>query len=131
MLTSGGAGDPMTWGAAVFLAVFLMGTGLMLIVAGRRAAAGRLRQNRLVGVRTTLTLSSQEAWDAAQLAGGRRLSTSGFGPLMSGPLLLTRPRNGVGATIAFAGLAWMVGWTMAAGAVGRRAAEAAVEDGSP
>lgn len=128
MFTSGGAGDPMPWGAAVFLAVLLTTAGIGLILVGRRAADGRLRRNSFVGIRTTLTLASNTAWEAAHTAGGHHLATSGLGPLLTGPLLLTHPTNGGGATIVFIGLGWMVIWILVAGVVGTRAAEQEVGD---
>ena len=117
----------MPWGAAVGLALLLAAGGVALVVAGRRASAGTLRKNPLVGIRTTLTLNSEIAWDAAHLAGGRLLSIAGLGPLLTGPLLLTHPTNAVGLVIVLSGLAWMVGWILAAGVVGTRAAEEALE----
>ena len=114
-------------GPAVGLALLLAAGGIILLVVGRRASAGTLRKNPLVGIRTTLTLNSEIAWDAAHLAGGRLLSIAGLGPLLTGPLLLTRPTNLVGLVIVLSGLAWMVGWILAAGVVGTRAAEEALE----
>ena len=127
MFRSGEPGDPMPWGAAVGLALLLAAAGIAVVVVGRRASAGRLRKNPLVGIRTTLTLNSEIAWDAAHLAGGRLLSIAGLGPLVTGPLLLTRPTNAGGLALVLAGLAWMVGWILAAGVVGTRAAEQALE----
>jgi len=128
MFTSGGAGDPMPAGAALFLAVLLTASGIGLMMVGRRAAQGRLRRNRWVGIRTTLTLLSDAAWDAAHLAGGSKLSVAGYGLLVAGPLMLTNPTNGVGATIVFSGLGWMLIWILVAGVIGTRAAEQAVEE---
>ena len=76
MFRSGGAGDPMPWGMAVLLAIALPAVGVLLIVGGRRAREGRLRRNHFIGIRTTLTLNSDEAWDAAHLAGGHLLSVA-------------------------------------------------------
>lgn len=129
MFRSGEPTDPMPWAMAVFLALFLAGAGLILLEVGRRAAAGRLRRNQLVGIRTSLTLDSDTAWDAAHRAGGRLIALSGLGPLVSGPTLLTHPTNGAGLAIVLAGIGWMVAWVLAAGVVGTRAAEAAVEAG--
>ncbi len=58
----------MPFGADVFLAILLIAAGLFLAVVGRRAGKGRLGRNYLVGIRTTLTLSSDAAWDAAHRA---------------------------------------------------------------
>ena len=52
---------------------------------------------------------------------------SGYGPPASGLLLFLQPTNGVGATIALGGLAWMVGWVLAAATIGARAAQAALD----
>lgn len=128
MFTSGGAGDPMPDGSALFLAVLLTAAGIGLIVVGRRARQGRLKRNRWIGIRTTLTLLSDTAWDAAHLAGGSKLSVAGYGLLVAGPLMLTGPTNGGGATIVFGGLGWMVIWILVAGVIGTRAAQQAVAD---
>jgi hypothetical protein len=112
--------------SALFLAVLLTAAGIGLIVVGRRARAGRLKRNRWVGIRTTLTLLSDTAWDAAHLAGGSKLSVAGSGLVVAGPLMLTGPTNRGGATIVFGGLGWMVMWILVAGVIGTRAAEEAV-----
>lgn len=130
MFRNGGAGDPMPGGMALGLGLFLIAAGIVLIVVGNRAGKGRLHQNHFIGIRTTLTLNSEVAWDAAHLAGGRRLMLSGFGPLTSGLLLFSQPTNGVGASIALGGLAWMVGWLLAAAVIGERAGKAALADGT-
>ena len=117
----------MPGGMALGLGLFLIAAGVLLIVVGKRALDGRLRQNHFVGIRTTLTLNSEAAWDIAHRVGGRRLMLSGYGPVTSGLLLLSTPTNGVGATIALGGLAWMVGWVLAAATIGERAAKAALD----
>ena len=131
MFRNGGSGDPMPVGTAIGIGLFLIATGILLIYVGRRAAAGRLRKNPFVGIRTTLTLNSEVAWDAAHRAGGARLSMSGYGPVAAGLLLFSQPSNGLGSATALIGLAWMVGWILAAGSIGQRAAEAALAQGDP
>ena len=127
MFRSGEPGDPMPFGTAAGLALLLAAGGIVLMLVGRRASDGRLRMNPLVGIRTTLTLNSEIAWDAAHRAGGRFLSIAGLGPLLTGPVLLTRPTNAAGVVIVLSGLTWMVGWILRAGVVGTRAAEKALE----
>ena len=50
MFRGGEPGDPMPWGAAVGLALLLAAGGIVLVVVGRRASAGRLKKNPLVEV---------------------------------------------------------------------------------
>ena len=112
--------------AALGLGLFLIAAGILLIVVGKRAGEGRLKKNHFVGIRTTLTLNSEIAWDVAHRVGGRRLMMSGYGPVGAGLFLLSQPTNGAGATITLAGLAWMVGWILAAASIGERAAKEAL-----
>lgn len=108
--------------AAVILGVLLIVTAALLFVVGRRAAHGTLPLNYWVGIRTTTTMSSQEAWDAAHLASGRWLQIAGIVPAIVGIMVLFRPPNGVGLTVITLALIWMLAWVIAAGVVGQRAA---------
>ncbi|MDH3606978.1 MAG: SdpI family protein [Acidimicrobiia bacterium] len=53
----------MPRGAIVGLSI-LLAAGVLVVVVGRRAVAGRLGRNYLVGIRTTETLSSDASWSA-------------------------------------------------------------------
>jgi len=127
---SGDAGDPMPWAAAVGLAWLLVGVGILLVWMGRRATAGLLERNWIMGIRTKSTLASDEAWEAAHRAAGGVLSLSGLGPLILGPLLLLRPNNAVGAGLVFLAIAWLLTGILIAGGRGRSAAQAAENDAS-
>jgi uncharacterized membrane protein len=54
-------------GPMVIGVLFVLG-GLVMLVMGIRIRAGKLRRNRWVGMRTTATMRSDEAWNAAQRA---------------------------------------------------------------
>lgn len=99
MFDGAGAGDPMPWVAVLVLGGVLLLSGLLLIVAGRRAAVGRLPRNWIVGIRTTRTMASDEAWQAAHLAAAGSFSVAGYVAVMGGLALLTRPSNGVGLAV--------------------------------
>lgn len=54
-------------GPIVIGVLFVIG-GLAMLVIGTRIRAGKLPRNRWAGMRTTATMRSDEAWDAAQRA---------------------------------------------------------------
>jgi hypothetical protein len=54
-------------GAVVIGAIFAL-VGLGMLVIGVRIKDGALPRNRWVGMRTSTTMRSEEAWDAAQRA---------------------------------------------------------------
>jgi uncharacterized membrane protein len=90
------AGDLMPWAAVIVLGVVLTGAGVLLVVVGSRAAAGRLPRNWIVGIRTTKTLESAAAWQAAHHAAAGSFSVAGYVAVMGGLALFTRPSNIVG-----------------------------------
>ncbi|MEM7322866.1 MAG: SdpI family protein [Actinomycetota bacterium] len=64
------------WVLVVLLAAVMVGSGILIIVVARRAADGRTGVNKVAGIRTAATMSSDEAWLAAHVA-GRRLTELG------------------------------------------------------
>lgn len=54
-------------GPMVIGVLFVIG-GLAMLVMGVRIRAGKLHRNRWAGMRTTASMQSDEAWDAAQRA---------------------------------------------------------------
>jgi hypothetical protein len=87
-------------------------------VAGWRGSAGTLRRNPIVGIRTTLILNSDTAWDAAH----RAARSTPHRPPPTHP-----PDERGGLAIVITGLVWMLAWIVAAGVVGTRAAEKTLE----
>ena len=124
MFESGTATDPMPIEVAVFLGLLLIVTAGILWYVGVRSTSGTLSRNHLVGIRTYATLESDEAWDAAHRAGGPWLKVAAVGPALAGIVVLLRPNNGVGLAATLIGLAWLVGWVIASGVRGSRAANA-------
>lgn len=124
MFENGTAGDPMPMEAAIFLGLLLIATAGILWIVGVRSTSGTLGRNHLVGIRTYATLESDAAWEAAHQAGGPWLKVAAIGPAITGIVVLLRPTNVVGAAASMIGLAWLVGWVIAAGVRGSRAARA-------
>ena|GEM_PF-544322 len=109
--------DPTSWTGPVVIMVLV---GAMVILAGitiiliaERAAEGRLGPNRVAGIRTRATRSSDEAWVAAHRAGHKHTTWGGSA------LTLTAPVAGLvaflfggrdpGQTVAIWGVAILVG----------------------
>lgn len=109
---------------AIFLGLLLIVTAGILWYVGVRSTSGTLGRNHLVGIRTTATLESDEAWDAAHRAGGAWLKVAAIGPGVAGIVVVFRPANGVGLAATLIGLTWLVGWVIASGVRGSRAARA-------
>ena len=125
MFDGAGAADPMPWSAILALAGVLGLSGVLLVVVGRRAAAGRLPRNWIVGIRTTKTMESDQAWIAAHAAAAGSFSVAGYVAVMGALGLLTRPSNGVGLALV-AGV--LVAILVAAVLGARRAYRAIDED---
>lgn len=121
MFDGAAVSDPMPLGTAIGLGLLLMATGALLAWVASRSRKGTLSRNWIVGIRTSATLASDEAWDAAHRAGARALSIGGWGTLATGGLLLLRPSNGIGLTVISAGLVWLLAWVFRAGYLGNRA----------
>ena len=107
---------------AVLLGVLLIVLGIALLEVGRRAAAGTLPRNGLVGLRTTTTMASDETWDAAHRASGRWLQYAGIVPIPIGVALFFQPSNALGLILTLVALTWTLAWVIAAGRRGQRAA---------
>ena len=67
--------------AGLFGAGVLLLGGLAMLALARRSADGRLKPNGMAGVRTSLTMSSDAAWYAAQTAAAGATSAAGWGAI--------------------------------------------------
>jgi len=110
----------------------LLLAGVVLLVVGRKQSVGKLRRNRLVGLRTPQTLRSDAAWYAAHEATAGLVGAAGVVQILAGAaMLVLRPTgDGAIATIVLGGGAVTVGLVLAAGIRGDRIA-AGIEEGEP
>jgi len=85
--------------------------GIIMIVVGRLAAAGRLPRNLLVGIRIPSTMRSDEAWMAGHQAAASALTVGGFGPIAAGIVaLLAKPSRDKQAALLRVGMLWLLAW---------------------
>jgi hypothetical protein len=101
--------------------------GAALLWVGHLAQHGRLRRNRLVGVRTRTTMASEEAWIAAHRASAWSMTASGAVLLAAGTFVLVlRPSETVTGMIIGAGALGMLAFVVMGGVQGQRAAKDAL-----
>ena len=78
-----------TWGEAILpmllVGGILLATGVFVVITAHRLADGRIAKNRIIGIRTRTTLSSDEAWAAAHQAGAPNLVRCGWASALTGP----------------------------------------------
>ncbi|MHA3683082.1 SdpI family protein [Leucobacter sp. HY1908] len=58
-----------------------------------KSSTGTLKKNFWVGIRTTKTVSSDEAWEVGHKAGARWFSLAAYGLLIAGVAVLFTPRD--------------------------------------
>lgn len=115
-------------GALVTVTVAMSVVAVAAFWVARRGTAGTLPRNDLVGIRTTATRASDEAWIAAHRAGAADLRRSGIGAALAALLpwaALAMPAPSREPTIAVAillGVAVLLGFSVRAGILGQRAA---------
>jgi hypothetical protein len=89
----------------------LAAVGAIIAVVACLGAGGRLPRNRIVGMRTSATLATDEAWKAAHRASAWSLGVAAVLTLSCGVwLLVSRPSDGVahGVTRAVMGVVVVV-----------------------
>lgn len=87
----------------LILSVGLVLSGLVQLLVSTRAADGRIKRNRLAGIRTRATMESEETWQRAHQAARPFGARAGQAFLLSG-LVVSVPR--VGIFLALIGLAF-------------------------
>ncbi len=127
--------DALSW-----LLAFLL-TGGVLIMAGvlllwlvRRSERGLLKRNPIAGVRTTLTLSSDNAWYPAQRAASPKTRVAAWGALIGGSAMVALgPWNlpfdtntVIYMILALGSVGWLLGWVLAGAGDAQRAARDAL-----
>jgi uncharacterized membrane protein len=74
-------------GERLLLAAVLVGAGVALAVIGRKQRAATLHRNSVAGLRTSETLRSDEAWQAAHAATAGSITAGGVGLLLAGAVV--------------------------------------------
>jgi len=114
--------------AEVIVALALAATGVSLIWMALAGRNGRLRRNPFVGIRTTLTLSSDTAWDVAHRSSASFTLTAGIGALACAALALVADSTGLLTTAAAVAAVWLLLWVAVGALIGIRAAKKVVAD---
>lgn len=108
----------------ILLAVVMVASGCLMIWMALAAASGRLKRNAIAGIRTSVTMASDEAWLAAHIRAKQATIWGGIAGVIAGlGALLPVPSAGL-AAIVLAGCAAMLGFVLYGAVVGSRAAAA-------
>ncbi|QGK71889.1 hypothetical protein GIY23_22425 [Allosaccharopolyspora coralli] len=103
--------------------VLLFG-GVLLLVVAHRSAQERLGRNRFVGVRTSATMRSDDAFRIGNREAASATRLGGVISVVSGVAVLFAPAGGpLGVGIAIVGTAAMLGFVILGGVRGHRAAQ--------
>ena len=100
-------------------AVILAAVGVLILVAGRLSAAGRLPRNGFVGIRIPSTMRSDRAWLAGHRAGAFALTMAGGG---SAVIAIASAMVSSNPSAPLISVAWLVAWTVVAAIKANRAA---------
>ena len=74
--------------ARLVLLIVMVGAGILLVWSARAAASGRLKRNQFAGIRTSRTLSSDAAWQAAHVRAQRPTVLAGVAGVATGLVAL-------------------------------------------
>jgi hypothetical protein len=103
-------------------------SGVVVVVVGRMAAAGRLPRNLFAGIRIPSTMRSDEAWRAGHRAAAPALTVAGLGPVVAAVAAAVtaakQPDPDAGKALLRAGNGWLLGWLGLAVLQANRAARA-------
>jgi hypothetical protein len=100
--------------------------GLVVVVLGRLAAAGRLPRNLFAGIRIPSTIRSDEGWLAGHKAAASALTVAGLGPVAAAVIVTARsPEPDTETLLLRIANGWLLGWIGLATLQASRAARAA------
>ncbi|MBN9212793.1 MAG: hypothetical protein BGO45_09780 [Microbacterium sp. 71-36] len=111
---------------AISTAVPLLLAGLLVQWAAYRAARGTLPLNFRIGIRTSATLRSEDAWRTGHAAAAIPISVGGVGLIVAAAAALFLGEQAIVA--AMFGCAWIVVWLIVASTVAGKAAATVGED---
>ncbi|SIS07214.1 SdpI family protein [Microbacterium sp. RURRCA19A] len=120
-------------GPLVTVTVAMLAVAAVSFWTARRASAGTLPRNDLVGIRTAATRASDAAWVAAHRAGAADLRGTGIAALATAllPWVATivpaGAREPVLVVVIVSGIGAILGFSIHAAIVGERAARGATE----
>ena len=114
----------MSTAVQITAAVVLVLSGLAVLITGWRGLRGTLPPNRFVGVRTSATMSSDEAYRVGNRAAGPATTAGGAVALVVGACLPAVPGVVSGIVLLVVGIVGTVFLMGVGGVIGHRAAEA-------
>lgn len=117
----------MSTAVQITAAAALVLGGLAVLITGWRGLRGTLPPNRFVGVRTSATMSSDDAYRVGNRAAGPATMAGGAVALAVGACLPAVPGLGSGVVLLVVGVLGAVFLMGVGGAIGHRAAEAMPE----
>ncbi len=127
VLTSAMALESLSEGDSIAVGVVLVAFGLIEALVGELGRRGRLPRQHWAGFRLPSTMSSDEAWQAAHMAGGLALVVAGVTAVAGGVALLAfRPEGGVAGALVTIVLLALLGGVIWGGWRAIRAARGAV-----
>lgn len=106
---------------AISTAIPLLLAGVLVIWTAYRAYRKTLPPNFWVGIRTTSTLRSEEAWTRGHEAAAVPLSLGGIGLIAAAAVAVFMDESGA-LIAAVSGCAWLVIWLLIGSATAARAA---------
>lgn len=114
----------MSTAVQITAAALLVLAGLAVLITGWRGLRGTLPPNRFIGVRTSATMSSDEAYRLGNRAAGPATMAGGAVALVVGACLPAVPGLVSGIVLLVVGIVGTVFLMGVGGVIGHRAAEA-------
>jgi uncharacterized membrane protein len=113
------------------LAILLLLTGLLIAAVGLLGLRERLPRNRFFGVRTQASLRDEDTFRLANKIAGLPTTVGGLVGTLAGLAALVMPDPGARMACVIIGLVGMLTITVAAGALGHKAALAMPKPAAP
>ena len=121
-LLAADGGDAIPLAAALPLGALLLLSGVGILEIARRSAKDLLAPFGSVGVRTSATARSEDAWYAGQRAAAPLLAVAGATSALAGLILFARPSNALAALMIVVAAQVMVAFSLGGCAKGHKAA---------
>ncbi|WZH36307.1 MAG: SdpI family protein [Microbacterium enclense] len=112
---------------AISTAVPLLAAGVLVLWTAYRAHRQLLPMNFWIGIRTTATLRSTEAWRLGHAAAAVPVAVGGLGLVVASAAAVLAGEDGA-IYAAMAGCAWIVVWLVVGSAAADKAARRAAQE---